>query len=283
MIDIHAHINLNKKYLRHSEVTTEDFFKNYLKNNLKASVIMINPAPSDICCELGHFVQHKAKQNNEMFVQCTVCDKITYEGIDPYHDENIKMLELCYNRKENLLPFVCLSMANSTIKNEINFFETNFKDKFVGWKLHPSLCNCCLDDCIFDSKRPIIIHTATREPATAKHAIQFAKNYSGNVLLCHAASLDYSVLEAAKNMKNIFFDVCPLGTLIQKFGEKDLLEFVRSMPKDRLLFGSDVPWGETESEMKLFLNLIKVIGIDKDTIYNNTLTFLGKSNINLLK
>lgn len=278
MIDLHTHLNLSNQYLTHNEVTIEDFINNYRIHRLNGSVTMINPSLRRLFCDCGGFVNFSSSDNHTLTVTCSSCNSILYRGRDPYHDDNVKLLNLTLPDDIKTYPFLCLSMTNATISSESSFFERHYKNSFCGWKFHPSLNNVCVEDINFNSKRPLIIHTSLREPARAIHAVNFAKKYSGNVLICHAASLDTDVIKGASCMDNVYFDICPIDVLMRKYGEENVRQFIDLIPREKLVYGSDFPWGDMNFEIAFLKEHIRKLGISEQQVEHNTIRYLGIEN-----
>lgn len=186
-----------------------------------------------------------------MIAFCTTCNKIIYEGKDPFREYNILLMELCkkFNSKPNLL----LSMSNSTINEEIKFYEKNFHNMFLGYKLHPTSNFRNINEIKkFDSNRPILIHNDVHNYDSINNSINFALRYSGNVVLAHS----YLLMAKEKlNIKNLYFDICPVDNFKNNINKikhnqnyNNFKNIYNSALKyieiDKLLFGTDWPYGD---------------------------------------
>lgn len=219
--------------------------------------------------------------------RCLVCNEEIYKGIDPCHSYNIEFIKQCIPFKGRIFPLLYLHLANSTLNTEANFFEQNFAGQFVGYKFHPQTDMRSLDEIsCFNSTLPILIHTGLRYVDNPRAALNFAKRYKGNVILAHACRLEPDVLKELKYYPNVFVDLSPACTL---FSSKDytlsptfsssintakdiyniLLNYV---PIDRILFGSDVPWGNTNDELALAFSLSLSQSEKEKIMFKNAIT-----------
>ena len=286
-IDSHMHINLacNASYYRDKRV---DEYLNIMHNKgIDFFIPSINPkiitftcdedcsincdilaASEEIVCPVDckkrdrHRVKVMDSKDGELIAYCTKCKKIIYEGEDPFHKYNIELIELC--KKLKVLPLLNLSISNSTINREVKFFEENYGDSFIGYKVHPTSCMRSIDDIDhIDSERTILIHTDVHEYDSIENAINFAKRYKGNVVLAHSYLLrDKSLIDG---LDNIYFDICPTDNFIKS---KDMIEHNKAfdessdvyqaalqyLPEDRLLFGSDWPYGSVSNNKDILDN-----------------------------
>lgn len=206
--------------------------------------------------------------NNSLSVFCKTCNTIVYTGSDPVHQFNVELLMRTQSFRSKIKPFVFLSVCNSTIQREIDFFEQNFPNEFVGYKLHPwtnqaSVCNLHVN-----TKLPFLIHTGMRDLESTENALIFAKNHPNNVvIIAHAAQLNSLYLEKIASMSNVYIDCCPSMFMFKypnsSFGNNIHLESpadiyhiaLKYVKADRILFGSDSPWGDSKAELNVVHSL----------------------------
>ena len=137
------------------------------------------------------------------------------------------------------------------MNNLTSFLELLDEPKVVGAKLHPSFDRIPVTHPLFESvfkalqkKRSIVmIHSGRwQEVSHCSHAFQIAKRYPGlHVIVAHMGGNEFAnTMEAvrlAKKHQNTFLETsnCRLNLMIKKA--------VRIVGQNRVLFGTDVPWG----------------------------------------
>lgn len=270
IFDAHAHFaNLSTDIIYKPEYSFEKHLEAMDKYGIEKSIIMVNPMYKILRCKKN--IKHKVEvQDSEktgcLKLYCTNCDEIIYEGPDPLRKYNIELLESAKNHMDRLFPMLYLLLANSTIAEEISFYEENYADFFSGYKLHPRLSYRKLDEITsFPSKKPILIHTGVDFPNTMTN-YKFIHNHEGNIILAHAGRFDAQLLYFAKHLPNVYIDSAP-ASLMFKGKATDLMEpydelimepsdiytyLIDEIGEDKLLFGSDVPWGNYEDEINIF-------------------------------
>lgn len=273
VIDTHMHINLECNSIYEGNKKIDDYVNN---KAIDFFIPSINPKVNFYTCKLDcnnnciiheqsnsivcpvicenrnrHRVKIYDGLNGNLIAFCTTCNKIIYEGKDPFREYNILLMELCkkFNSKPNLL----LSMSNSTINEEIKFYEKNFHNMFLGYKLHPTSNFRNINEIKkFDSNRPVLIHNDVHNYDSINNSINFALRYSGNVVLAHS----YLLMAKEKlNIKNLYFDICPVDNFKNNINKikhnqnyNNFKNIYNSALKyieiDKLLFGTDWPYGD---------------------------------------
>ena len=295
MNDCHIHIsienNIGKNY------SFDEFLQDSKKFAIKKSLVMLHPLIERLYGKDPHFIKLKSSGKNELEYYCDECNTVIYKGTDPFHIDNIKLLELCKEHK-NIFPFVYLSMAQSTINNEINFFEENYKDKFYGIKLHPTMCQTKMNDIDIKSTMPILVHCGANNVDSGENVLAYAKNHSNNICLAHIARFNKKCLEAIGKSNNLWIDISPTyylqqvankelsKTFINEYSNfdriKDLFKMLLdTVGEDKIIFGSDVPFGSFNQ----ISNLIEELNLrDKtykkvfETNFCNFLNIKGEEN-----
>ena len=300
IVNSHLHINpFSDNCFFYNDYSFEQFLHEMDKTGITIALPSLNPkldifrCPSDCsmtcpkcesinnnmenCADCMYQNKHRTaiiENNNLLSVHCKTCKKIIYTGIDPVRKYNIELLKRTRCLRPKVKPFVFLSICNSTIQQEIDFFEHNFANEFVGYKLHPWTNQASVKELHLSTKLPFLIHTGTRSLESTENALAFAKNHSQNqVVIAHAAQLFPQYLEEIANMPNVFIDCCPSTFMFkyQKslFGNHICLDSpldiyniaLQYVGADKILFGTDSPWGNSEDE----LNVIRSLGItEKD-------------------
>jgi len=284
VIDTHMHINdeCSTKHFRDRKI---DEYLDYVeKDEIKFFIPSINPKTifftcdmdcSNNCTELDNKKEkvcpveckkrdrHRVKVvdglNGSLIAYCTKCNKIIYEGIDPFREYNIRLIELC-KIIGNSIPNLVLSLSNSTINNEVIYYEKNFNDLFLGYKLHQTTNMRSINDIkIIESNRPLLIHCDSHEYDSIDNAVNFAKRYDGNVILAHSYLLHN--IEIIENVNNIYFDVCPTDNfkinknLIKHNQNFDIYDniyeaAINYLDEDKILFGTDWPYGNISENLE---------------------------------
>jgi len=271
--DVHVHISLEKTLF--NSKTFQDFLKDKNKFNINNCVLFAHPLVKRLYdCLLNHTI--KVLDNSDgIEYRCTQCDKVLYSGQDPFHLSNIALINMC-NKHKGLFPFLYLTLGK-TIEEEVNYFETNFKNQYYGIKIHPNCCQQKVDKFIFNTDKPLIIHCGKSEIDCASHALNLAKKAKGNVLLAHLARLHPSTLKEIKFHENVFLDMSPTYYLqqiadsnYQKTYESEITKYhnvhdimmkvIEIVGEDKIIFGSDIPFGNYND----LENLQKTLALDKD-------------------
>lgn len=283
-IDTHMHINFacNDEHYRNKKI--DEYLKNVYNNDIDFFIPSINPKVVFFTCEDDcnnncdilnnanetvcpvacnkrnrHRVAIKDNGNNELVAYCTVCKKIVYQGKDPFREYNIELMEFC-KEMNNSLPNLVLTLSNSTINEEVSFYEKNFKDLFLGYKIHQTTNMRSINSIKgINSNRPILVHCDSHPYDSIEDAIKFAKRYEGNIVLAHSYLLREENI--CKGLNNIYYDVCPIDNFRnyrdfimhhQVFDEIDNIyeAALEYLDEDRILFGTDWPFGNVERNLE---------------------------------
>ena len=270
LFDSHAHVNIPSADVRfRPEYSINSLLSEMDKHKIDKSVVMINPTFRFFKCPKDN--KHKVAvqdtdKKNTLRLHCIQCNTTLYEGPDPTRIYNLELLEKIEPFSERFFPMLTITLSNSTIPFEVSFFESHFSNKFVGYKVHPRICFRPLDEItIFPTTRPILIHTGVDFPPTQTN-LNFVRNYKGTVILAHAGRFDSNFLYFTKNFPNVYIDTAPsslmykgkltdlhppFNTLISK--PNDIYKYlIEQIGEDKLLFGSDVPWGNYSDEIEIF-------------------------------
>lgn len=274
-IDTHMHVNLECNSKHYGSGKLDDYF--YNNSRTVFSIPSVNPKIVFYACDLDCINTCKIREvsndivcptdckdrkrhrivivddvEGRLIAYCTSCKKIIYSGSDPFRKYNIQLMEMCA-QTNYAKPNLVLSMSNSTINGEIRFYENNFANMFLGYKLHPTINMRNIKSIdLINSSRPILIHCDSHGYDSIENAIDFAKIYKGNVILAHSYLLCNPII--ISKMNNLYFDVCPID-VFKKY--KGFIEHNKSfklfnnvydaallyLSEDKLLFGTDWPYG----------------------------------------
>lgn len=201
--------------------------------------------------------------NGNLIAYCTKCDEIIYEGKDPLRKYNIELMEIC-KTNNSAMPNLLLTISNSTINDEVKFYEENFANYFLGYKIHQSQNMRSINSLRgIDSMRTILVHSDRHAFDSIYGPINFAKRYKGNIVLAHSYLLEnpFFIRESC----NLYYDVCPTDnlrkymSLIPHNGAFNCFDNIYDvaisyLPEDRILFGTDWPYGDIKSNIDEVLN-----------------------------
>jgi len=295
LFDAHAHIsNQTTNIIFRPDYDIKTFIHEMDYHNITKSLIMVNPMFELMRCPTD--VHHKVTVQDTIHkgilrLFCTHCNKVIYEGTDPIRKYNIELLEETNKYPNRFFYMIYLLLSNSTISSEVEFYEKNYPTQFIGYKLHPRLSFRKLDEITaFPSRRPLIIHTGVDFPPTSTNC-NFLKKYRGNIILAHAGRFAPELLNLAATYPNIYIDAAPsslmykgrITDLIEPYNKKiltpsDIYKYlIETIGEDKVLFGSDVPWGNYNDEISIlnsvdlpqstydkitYLNLIKALSFE---------------------
>jgi len=222
-------------------------------------------------------------RDGKYILKCKTCGKTILESnIDPLRKYNIELIRQTQKYNNRLKPLLYLSLCEATLQKEIDYFESNFKGMFYGFKFHPWTDQVSVESFRIKTKLPILIHTGLREFEKVEDAIVFAKRHPMNkIVIAHAAQLKKNVLDEIQESNNIFMDCCPSNFLFEnreicfenyraiQSAEDIYYNALNIVNSDKILFGTDSPWGSTEKELNIIQNL-KISDTDKENILFRT-------------
>ena len=281
--DIHRHVVFEEtKCFPHN--TFCEFVKNH-SPHIENCAIFLNPHYKRLYdCPFGHQYMVVDVDNDKIKFECAKCKKVSYVGTDPYREGNIKLIEMC-NSYSHLYPFIYLSLSDNTMQHEVEYFESNFESRFWGIKVHPQFCGRKMSDIYFDSHYPMVIHCGVSEYDNPMDVIQFAKRYSGNVVLAHLARCEETVLKEISKTKNLFIDTSPTYLpfqIVRREADRyfqNVISNVDSVTQlfknlinvvgvEKIIFGTDAPWGNDDETMRLYEE-IDIPSIQKARIFRD--------------
>lgn len=296
IIDVHAHVSLDKEAQIFSDYDFKVFQSDRKKNGVKKSVIFLNPFIKNLLCPRAH--NHKIKVLDStvygyLKLYCTVCRNVYYEGIDPLRRLNEEIIN-CSRSDSSLLPFIFVNISKTSTVYEINYFESKYGNKVKGYKMHPALSNrqiCELGE--LPTAKPIIVHTGVGQQENPSNVIRFSEHYKGNIVLSHFAKFDECALNEVKKNERLFIDSSPSNFIFNQYLYKphklfdtnyltgfvswvDMMNKIfKFMGSEKIIFGSDVPWGDMTSEIASIYNSGFSKQLLDNYLYNNANRFIG--------
>ena len=290
--DCHVHIRIDPVLFR-DKSTLQDYLNERSKNNV-CSIVFLHPLVKKLyACDgrQGHLYSARDLRERRIEYVCKGCGNVSFLGdYDPFRVANEKLIRECEG-VEGVQPYIYLSLTNNTINEEFLYFENNYKGKFFGIKLHPNLADRKLSEINFNSNYPLIVHTGVEDVCNAEDVVKFAKKYSGNILFAHSAAFNKEALIEIGKLKNAYIDISPTYLLdslaegsrggksfvndINDSGDvttilKNLIDIVGV---DKILFGSDYPWGDVEKVEALYDSLKLPENIKNKIFYENYIKF----------
>lgn len=297
IINSHVHINTNRNYFFYNDYVLERFLQEMQENNIDLAFPALNPkleifrCPNDCSmqcvkqkkgeslinnnlndCDCNYPNRHRTgiiEEDGYMAIRCKTCGKtILSSDVDALRKYNEELIRITKPYRRKVKPLIYVLLCESTMQSEINFFEENYGNEFVGFKLHPWNDQVSVADFKLNTTKPILIHTGVRRLESARNAITFAKNNpETRVVIAHAAALDKEALKQIAVLDNVYIDCCPSSFMYESrydclFSPEEIqapqdiyykaLEF---LPSDKILFGTDSPWGNSKQELMTINNL----------------------------
>lgn len=300
IINSHVHVNTKGIYFYYPEYNFQRFLEEMRENNIDIAFPALNPKVELFRCSnelmnssgTQHFSKHRIQvvsKNNMLVLQCKTCGTVNYAAVaDPLREHNKELISITAPYRANIKPLIYILLCKSTIQKEIDFWEKNYPNDFSGFKLHPWNDQVNVADFKLRSNKPFLIHTGIRKLESAKNAITFAKNNpSLKVVIAHAGALDSSVLQEASLLNNVYIDCCPSTFMYESkysslyspqeiLAPEDIyykaLDYVSS---EKILFGTDSPWGNSKQELEIVRNLHVSKDVKEQILFKNALKFYG--------
>jgi len=264
------------------------------------AVIMIDPSTTKLFCkkDANHRLKTIDIEQNNLKIICTSCNNIVYRGPDPLRPFNEKLLSESQKYPNRLLPFVFLSISDSTVAEEIKYFEGKYSEQFFGYKLHPSFSGRAITTIKnFPSTKTLLVHTGVDTITHPKNVIKFSRQYTGNIILAHFAKLDYESLQEISKNKKLFVDSSPATRIL--FLKKEQASRVFRHPyfenisteselyhhiiglsmANKLIYGSDSPYGDLKKELQIANDLKLSPEIYTKIMYSNLMNALKKNEL----
>lgn len=309
IINSHVHVNTNRKCFFYNDYDLHRFLDEMFVNAVDIALPTLNPkleifrCPNDCSftcpslygkinynldsCNCNSPQRHRVcvseEEMKKLILYCRTCGKLILESnVDPLRKYNMDLINLTKPYRAFLKPILYLSLCKTTLQNEINFFEKKFVGEFVGFKFHPWNDQVSVADFEIRCSYPILIHTGPRNIENPINAITFAQNNPNvKVVIAHAAALDENCLQIISKSENMFIDCCPSIFMFESRSTffshpqsiskpEDIYYKVLSMvPSNKILFGTDSPWGNTSDELAVVRSLKVSEKVKKQILFEN--------------
>lgn len=310
IINSHVHFNTNKDFFFYNDYNIKRLISEMNENNVDIALPCLNPKIGEMRCvndcswncnNCGNIVNNNLQycsnqcvyrnrhrgvvtsKKGKYVLKCKTCgENIIKSDIDPLRKYNIELIRQTQKYNNRLKPLLYLSLCEATLQSEIEYFESNFKGMFYGFKFHPWTDQVSIKNFRIKTQLPILIHTGLREFEKVEDAIIFAEKHPKNmIVLAHAAQLKKNVLSEIQESDNIFMDCCPSSFLFKnreicfenyqaiQSAEDIYYTALSIVSSDKILFGTDSPWGSTENELNVIRNL-NISNSDKENILFRT-------------
>jgi len=180
-----------------------------------------------------------------------------------YRIPNDRVLEWARESEGRLTPFCRLDPAEDPVAEGERALDAGAQ----GIKLHPRAQAFTFDapasDGIFalaaERSVPILIHMGRGMPPVAEGLIRVAHRHPGaRLILAHGGIADQSVLAAGlRDHPGVYYDTSCFSAL-------DVMELFARVPAERVVFGSDPPYGRPLGGLYLALRAARAVGCDAD-------------------
>ncbi len=304
IINSHVHVNTSGNFFYYPEYDLQQFLTEMQENRISIAFPSLNPKVDIFRCpneETQHLSSEKTickatherakpqhrvavfSSDNQLVLQCKTCGKVIAKtSIDPLRVHNKELIMLTKPYRSTLKPLLYLLLSKATMQQEIDFWENNYPNSFVGFKLHPWNDQVSVADFRLHASKPFLIHTGIRELESAKNAIAFAKNNPNlKVVLAHAATLDENALHEISLLDNVWIDCCPSTFMYEnRFSAFAFPQDITSpadiyykvldyLPSSKVLFGTDSPWGNSRQELAVIQQLQVPKSVKAQILYRN--------------
>jgi uncharacterized protein len=165
------------------------------------------------------------------------------------------------------VPFVRLDLAEEPIEEAVRCLDLGAR----GIKLHPRAQRFLLNDerlrPIFElaaeRRVPILIHGGRGLPPIADSLAQLIEDYpEAQLIIAHAGIADLAALaQHFAGKAGVFWDTSVWSPV-------DLLDMLRHVSPEQVLFASDYPYGQQPASLLIALRTARVAGLDDDDLRN---------------
>lgn len=296
MFDAHSHIRITNDDKKNTQNINE-YILNMKKNGIKEAIVMVDPFIDELKCPLNsnHYVKTKnGTKPGHIICKCTFCQKVVYEGIDPFIKYNIYLMDKL-TMYSNLHVYPVISVTDTSMQWLIDYYQDLFGPKLEGIKAYTGLSAYSLDDLKpVRCNVPMLVHEGTYQNQNPAKMIQFIKKFNNYFQIAHFAGLELDAINELKKIDNVFIDVSPATYMFDYyiaqnhngglFNKNKILSLedmyymlLSNFDLSRIVWGSDTPYStqdmeldailkskiftQTEKELVLCKNIRKIIKI----------------------
>jgi uncharacterized protein len=194
-----------------------------------------------------------------------------------YRAPNDRVLEWAAESDGRLIPFCRLDPADEALAEGERCLDAGAR----GIKLHPRAQSFAFGGDVIDgifelaeqAHVPILIHAGRGMPPIADGLADVALRHPGAVLiLAHAGIADQGILTTRlAGHAGVLYD-------ISTWSPFDVIELFGRVPPERVVFGSDPPYGHPATTLYMALRVAREVGLDEQ----QTRLFLGGTMTGLL-
>lgn len=273
MVDSHSHIKINSD-VNYSRQNIKDYLNMLKQNHIDEAIVTIDPFIDDIKCPLNatHYVKTKSSdKEHNVICKCTTCNKIIYEGKDPYIKYNKFLIQnLSHNRNIHIFPV--LAVTPKSLQYMVDYYTNEYGNYIKGIKGYTGLSAYTLDDIgKLNSTLPLLVHCGTYDNQNPMNMLKFANNFNNYLILAHLAGLNLEVIKKLKSNENVFIDISPAKFIYDTYIKEnrnggifnkekintvdDMYELLtENFDINRIVWGSDFPYSNQKEELDTFLN-----------------------------
>jgi uncharacterized protein len=175
---------------------------------------------------------------------------------------NDRTLAYAADNPDRIIPFVRLDLAESPIEEARRCLDLGAR----GIKLHPRAQKFSVGDERLDGvfalaverEVPILIHGGRGLPPIGDHLAALVERYAGvRLIIAHAGIADLGGLAGHfAHVPGVFFDTSVWGII-------DLLDLMRQVAPEQILFATDYPYGRLPNSLLLALRAAKLSHFDE--------------------
>ena len=178
---------------------------------------------------------------------------------------NDRTLAYAAANPDRIIPFVRLDLAESPIEEARRCLDLGAR----GIKLHPRAQKFSVGDERLDAvfalaverEVPILIHGGRGLPPIGDHLAALVERYAGvRLIIAHAGIADLGGLAGHfAYVPGVFFDTSVWSIV-------DLLDLMRQVAPEQILFATDYPYGRLPNSLLLTLRAAKLSDFDEDDL-----------------
>jgi len=215
--------------------------------------------------------------NSEKLIKLLKNSKIEKAVVFPFHDINMgkdfsapndAVLEAYKKYPKKIIPFFRLNPKSPSWKKEA---EKRRAQGFKGLKLHPRAQKFKLTDSkagevydfLSENNLPLLVHTGLGMGKISTQVENMLEDFPKlRIILGHSGMSDLQniipVIKSARN-KHVYLET----STVQAY---DLFEIFDRVDSSRIMFGSDVPYGDMEAAIQLIKGIAESFSLDSKSL-----------------